>query len=130
VQTQRWFNQTQPQTLQIAVFLLYMNAVFALLFGLDPEFALLFGSATVTLLRLVLPAAYAAGGYGIANERRWGYYAGLAAAILPLATRLLVSVRYQINPLDYNLLGLLFDVALVALLVHPQSREYQKIWFK
>jgi hypothetical protein len=29
----QWTNPSQPQTLQIAVFLLYMNAVFALLFG-------------------------------------------------------------------------------------------------
>ena len=27
-------------------------------------------------------------------------------------------------------LGLLFAVAKFALLLHPQSREYQKIWFK
>jgi hypothetical protein len=24
----------------------------------------------------------------------------------------------------------MFEVALVALLLHPQSREYQRIWFK
>jgi hypothetical protein len=26
-------------------------------------------------------------------------------------------------------IGLMFAVALVALLLHPQSREYQKIWY-
>ena len=28
------------------------------------------------------------------------------------------------------ILTLLFDVALVGLLAHPMSREYQRIWFK
>jgi hypothetical protein len=28
------------------------------------------------------------------------------------------------------ILTLLFDGALVALLVHPESRDYQRIWFK
>jgi hypothetical protein len=28
------------------------------------------------------------------------------------------------------IISLGFDVALVALLVHPMSREYQRIWFK
>ena len=26
-------------------------------------------------------------------------------------------------------IGLMFAIALAALLLHPQSREYQKIWF-
>ena len=29
-----------------------------------------------------------------------------------------------------NLISLLFAIALVALLLHPQSRDYQRIWFK
>ena len=29
----------------------------------------------------------------------------------------------------FDTVGLLLAVALVALLVHPQSREYQRIWF-
>jgi hypothetical protein len=28
------------------------------------------------------------------------------------------------------IITLLFDGALVALLVHPESRDYQRIWFK
>ena len=27
-------------------------------------------------------------------------------------------------------IGLLFEVALLALVVHPQSRDYQRIWFR
>jgi hypothetical protein len=28
------------------------------------------------------------------------------------------------------IISFLFDAALVALLLHPMSREYQRIWFK
>ena len=28
------------------------------------------------------------------------------------------------------LINFIFDAALVALLLHPMSREYQRIWFK
>jgi hypothetical protein len=26
-------------------------------------------------------------------------------------------------------IGLMFEIALIALLLHPQSRDYQRIWF-
>ena len=29
-----------------------------------------------------------------------------------------------------NLVNMAFSIALVALLLHPQSREYQRIWFR
>ena len=29
-----------------------------------------------------------------------------------------------------GLLNLMFEIALIALLLHNQSREYQRIWFK
>ena len=39
------------------------------------------------------------------------------------------STTFVFN-LTGNIIGLMFDIALVALLVHPQSRDYQRIWFK
>ena len=60
----KFVNQFQPQTLFIATVLLYINAVFDFI-----SFIPLFMLAAVAL---------AAGGYGIANEKRWGY--GLAVA--------------------------------------------------
>ena len=105
----QWTNPSQPQTLQIAVFLLYINAVFALLFA--RPFGLLFLAGGI------------AGGLGIAQEKRWGYGVALAVALLPFV----LLVRYGFG--SESLIGLLFDVALVALLLHPQSREYQRIWF-
>ena len=115
MEQRRWTNQAQPQTLQIAVFLLYINGVITLLFG----------GIFVPLLALIAIGSIAAG-YGIANERKWGYILGVAMALLPFA---LVIVTKS-NPLSGGLLNLLFEVALVALLLHPQSRDYQRIWFK
>ncbi len=70
----------------------------------------------------------AAGAFGIANEKRWGYIVGIVAAGVQLAALLLLVVQVGIN--INVLISLLFDGALVALLVHPQSREYQKVWFR
>jgi hypothetical protein len=110
MEARRWTNPSQPQTLQIAVFLLYINAFFALL-GFSPAY-------------LLLAVGGAFGGYGIANERRWGYNLGLLVASLTLALTLFSSGR-----VGTNLVTLAFEIALIALLLHPQSRDYQRIWF-
>src|SRR5688572_3379733 len=89
METRRWLNQSQPQTLQIAVFLLYFRAVVMLLFNVDDQIRLVF--PLDGLLRVALPAALAAGGYGIANEKKWGYTLALAGAFVPLAARLLLA---------------------------------------
>jgi hypothetical protein len=106
----RWFNPSQPQTLQIAVFLLYADAVFGVLFGALFFFPI--GTA------LVLGSAAAA--LGIANDKRWGWVLGIVVSAIGLA----------FNLMFFQLIGLLFSIAQFALLVHPQSREYQKIWFR
>ena len=132
MQTRRWLNPTQPQTLQIGVFLLYFNAAFAALAvitdPIDYDFAV-FGTSRL-LIRLVLTAALVGAGYGIANERKWGYLLGIAAAVFPIAVRFYAASRYHFGILDSNVIGLMFDAALLALLLHPQSRDYQRIWFK
>jgi len=112
MESRRWVNPTQPQTLQIAVFLLYFNAIISAVFGglFNP-----FG--------LIVVLGSAAAGFGIANERKWGYGLGVAMALLPFVA--IITGRAVVG-----LIGLLFDVALVALLLHPQSRDYQRIWFK
>jgi hypothetical protein len=114
VNDRKFVNQFQPQTLFIATVLLYINAVFDFL-----SFIPLFMLAAVAL---------AAGGYGIANEKRWGYGLAVAIAVLRVAVLLLFA---RSDVLQFPLiLTLIFDVALVALLVHPESRQYQRIWFK
>ncbi len=117
METRRWTNPSQPQTLQIAVFLLYFRAFFGLLEGL-------FSGAPLFLL---VGVGQAAAAFGIANEKRWGYTLGVAAAFAPAAIRMLFAgpgALFSVNPIT-----LLFEIALIALLLHPQSRDYQRIWF-
>jgi hypothetical protein len=113
----RWLDQTQPQTLYIAVMLLYLNAAFSVL-------SLLLGAFSPILLLLIVGQVGA--GYGIANEKKWGYALGLGMAFLPFV----VALIFFHNPFVGDLITLMFEIALVALLLHPQSREYQRIWFK
>jgi nicotinamide riboside transporter PnuC len=111
----RWIDTTQPQTLLIAVILLYLNAAFALL-------SILTGAISLVALATFLGVA---AGYGISNEKKWGYGLGIVVAVIGLAVLVLS------NPFaGANLISLMFAIALVALLLHPQSREYQRIWFK
>ena len=77
---------------------------------------------------LLIAAGGAAAGYGIANERKWGYYLGVGMAALPFALRAYYNGLG--NVLSADVITLLFEIALVALLLHPQSRDYQRIWFK
>lgn len=116
MEDRRWINQSQPQTLVIAVYLLYIDAAFDLLLGgyMHP------------VMRILIPAISIAAGFGIANERKWGYGLGVGVAVFNLAFLLLL--------LGGNILAggvsIIFAVAKLALLLHPQSHEYQKIWFK
>ena len=121
MEQKRWTNPSQPQTLQIAVFLLYANAVFGLL-----GFSVLF--AYGPLLGLLSVVAYGASGFGIANERRWGYTLGVVVAALSVLALLSLFGLFDVL-LSGAVITLLFDVALVALLLHPMSRDYQRIWF-
>lgn len=107
---QRFFDPSQPQTLQIATLLLYLDGVYAFL-GLNLLFALGYGAA----------------GYGMANGKKWGYGLALIAAVLGLANLLIGRSIDQV--IRFHTIELLFAVALLALVLHPQSRQYQKIWF-
>ena len=111
--TRRWVDPSQPQTLQFACWLLYANAIVGLLFG---------GSA----LGILGLAASVLAGYGIANEKRWGYNVAVGVALLEVLTIVWLIFDGRIGG---AIISLMFSVALVALLLHPQSREYQKIWF-
>jgi len=117
-----FFNPSQPQTLQIGVMLLYLNAAFDLLLG--GLTSAVFGP----IIGILVVAALALGAFGIANEKKWGYALGVAAAVV----RVVVLV-WLLGGAVFGfpaVITLLFDGALVALLLHPQSRDYQRIWFK
>ncbi len=133
----------QPQTLQIASMLLYLNGFFALISVIDKTDYLgylrtryWFGA----LLALAVVGFHAFGGLLMANDRKLGYKFGVAAAFSPFVLR-----YWAFSDLS-NMLGgeislyrkisggsttsLIFEIALCALMLHPQSRSHQRIWYK
>ena len=92
--------------------LLYIEGLFSLVRG---EVQLLIGMA-------MFPAAWA-----IANDRRWGWRLGIAAAVLNV---FLPLQWYGLGRPMSLAFALLFPVVLLVLLVHPVSREHQRIWFE
>lgn len=132
----KWFDRMAPQTLQIAAWLLYINGFFALVELVDGggvlhyfkqryAFGFFFGLAVVTL--------YVAGGFLMANERKVGWRLSVFAAASPFVltyvayTQIGASLRYRL--FGGSLLSFAFDAALLALLLHRQSREHQRIWY-
>jgi hypothetical protein len=123
VDTTQWYNQNLPQTLQVSQMLLYLNGITLLLFGL-----LSGGLALITLVFIIGEVAAA---YGIAHTKKSGYRLGVIFAAFALAFLLVVFpllVTHFAISISY-LLNLMFAIALLAALLHPQSREYQKTWF-
>ena len=116
-----------PQTLYVAQFLLYFDAFWALLSVFGP----------VGLLGVISVTAYVYGAYGIANELKRGYQVAVFAAFIPIILRTIAAVLFgdglvaDIGFIVFsnNILNVIFEYALIALLLHPMSREHQKIWF-
>lgn len=148
LQGRRWFNPTLPQTLQIAVFLLYFNAFFA---ALDLLTILLerWGLFGIIIKVLLAGTIYLeiAGGLGVSEERKKGYRLAVLAAFAPFAMNFLLAMRQFVDSsaqyFGYNLgdvvkdtlmgsgiIQFIFEAALVALLLHPQSKDHQKLWFR
>lgn len=113
METRRWINHSLPQTLGNAVLLLYVSAAFDVL--------------SLSLFGFIFAAGKVAAGYLIANEQRSGYKLGVAMALLPFVLRFLVLGLDGV--FGVNILGLLFEIVLVVLLLHPKSQEHQRIWF-
>lgn len=120
MEQRRWTNRHQPQTLQYAVFLLYANAVFTVISMLQ------YSAFPVLFLGVV--AGSVAAGWGIANEQKWGYLLGVAMAFAPFVLRVYYFGADAL--LSTGIISLMFEIALIALLLHTQSREYQRTWFK
>lgn len=117
-----------PQTLYVAQFLLYFDAFWALLS--------MFGR--VGPLGIISLAAYVYGAYGIANEQKRGYQVAVIASFLPIGLRAVAAVLFGdgiVGDLSFilfstNVINVIFEYALIALLLHPMSKEHQKIWFR
>lgn len=110
----RWVDKSQPQTLVTATVILYLNAALGLIFG---ELWAFFPLGALLVLGQVASAL------GVANEKKWGYWLGVVLVALFVAY-LLFNFGFA------AILTLVFYIALLALLLHPQSRSYQKIWFR
>lgn len=111
----RWVDQSQPQTLQGAVVFSYLNAALAIVYSLVLH--------TPFLLVFLLMGVAA---FGIANGRRVAYWAGVVLA----CAYLLGELALIVTGAGFGfVLDLLFAGILVVLLLHPESRHYQRIWF-
>lgn len=126
----------QPQTLQIATWLLYINGFFALVELVDGGGVLHYFKERYAFgffLGLAIVSTYIVGGFLMANERKAGWKISVIAAASPFVltyiaySQIGASLRYRI--FGGSLLSFAFDAALLALLVHPQSREHQRIWY-
>jgi hypothetical protein len=139
----KWTDRLQPQTLQIATFLLYINGFFAFISVLDKTdylgyFRYRWGLGI--LVGLFVVAANIFGGFLMANDRKSGYWLAVVAAFAPFALRYwALSDLESLNGGSFSLwdkftggdtIGFIFEAALCALLLHPQSREHQRLWFR
>lgn len=113
----RWIDHSQPQTLQGAVIFSYLNAALALIY------TLILGQSPFLFVFILLAVA----AFGIANERKLAYWAGV---VLACAYALGVLALMVTGGGFGGVLNLLFAGILVALLLHPESRHYERIWFK
>ena len=71
------------------------------------------------------------GAFGIANERRWGYRLGVAHR--PSGALLAGPTPARHRPRSCNLvflISIVFPVALFCAARAPESRDYQRIWFR
>ena len=119
METTRWTNPSQPQTLQSSVILLYVNAALGLLLG---------GFGGIGLL---ISAGQIAGGFGCANEKKWGYQLAVTVAVVPFVFLFLFNTPSEIFDDFFRIaFAFAFDVLLLALLLHRETRAYQRIWFR
>ena len=127
----RWLNPSQPQTLHSAVILAYFRGFSIVFLGSVYYRQLAYdilGYFAMRISPLVLLVVLAGGGLGIANEKKWGFRLAVSAAFYCVAATLWTGIRYDFQLLGF-LLRLMFDLVLVVLLLHPQSKEYRRIWF-
>jgi len=142
----RWWNPSLPQTVSVAALLLYFEGVSSLLLLLGIPLG---GSAYVFLphvlglssVRLSNPStlpvlavfasgvAYIFAALAIVNGKRLGWKIGTGVAIGAVVIPLLAGGLGLVLGSTY-VISYVFGIALVALLLHPMTREYQKIWLE
>ena len=127
-----------PQTLAIAMFLLYIDGAFAVIALLDYSgeigFLRLLGGLNL-LFALCMVVTYIAGAYLMANGKRLGWILAVAASFSPFVARQLITLQTNYGDTSWVLtggdtIGFLFDAALVALLLHSMTQQYVKRWLR
>ena len=109
----RWVDRTQPQTLMMATVLMYVNAALDLLLSLGG----LLGDR---------PAARRRPGRGRMGHRQREEVGLLAGPEPGHSAGGVHRPAFSFG----SIVSLLFYGALVALLLHPQSRSYRRTWFR
>ena len=141
LKNRQWFNNSLPQMLQIAVFLLYWGAFWSVISffdALNPPPGAEDRPLWLLALLLALIPLQILGGVGLAEGRKQGYQLAVAAAFAPFAVRALTVIfdgDGLIGAFRYVLLGgsfinFMFEAALLALILHPKSRDHAKVWFR
>lgn len=125
-----FINKSHPQTVLYASILSYMTGVFGLLeyLGYSSSVGIIGGAASVSLLY---------SGYMIANGKKISIPIAIGASViiilLPLIVTILgghsissaISIMLNIN----YLISVIFNIALLVLLTHKETKSYTKIWF-
>jgi hypothetical protein len=120
------------------MWLLYLNGFFALIGFMDKSdwvgFARVSKGSLGSLVGLFVVLSFIGGGFLMANDRKIGYKLALVAAFSPFALRIWIMWSVPgIGVLDRitgsDTIGFIFEAALCALLLHPQSREHQRVWY-
>ncbi|CAB4598539.1 unannotated protein [freshwater metagenome] len=141
--SRKWFDRMQPQTLSIATWLLYFDGVFAVIGFLERsgEVGIMRGLGGLYLLMaFVFMVAYIVGPFLMANGKRLGWYVAVAASFGPFVLRLLINLKFNsAMGADWSLryiltsndtIGFMFEAALCALLLHTMSRKYIAVWLR
>ena len=136
----KWFDRMHPQTLAIAMWLCYLDGVFAFIGFVDKtgEFGVVrFIGGIQVIFGLIAICAYFVGPFLMANGKLLGWYVALTAAFSPLIIRFTaIKDGYNVYGSLMNrltggtLIGIMFEAALCALLLHTMTRSYVKTWLR
>ena len=120
----RFMDDSFPETLRGALFLLYVSAVIGLLTGaLNSTGGVLFSAGRV------------AAALATVQGRRWGYSLAVGLAVARIVPYVLSWTYFQTIAFaglgfdDSSVLDLFFAVLFLALLLHPRSRDHQRLYF-
>ena len=108
----------------IAIILSYVNAVFAVLSLFSGVNSLPFSALA---LILIVPLAQGGAAIGMANDSKIAWRIAIALAVSVFA--LIGYIAFMYSVIATNIIGVIFDVAMLVLLIHDHTRKYVNVWF-